>query len=41
MFFDDVEKEYKLIAPDIDELIDYCDAGTTHEVLSTSIIVQL
>ena len=35
MFFEDVEKEYKLVASDIDELVDYCDAGTNHEVLVT------
>ena len=39
MFFEDVEKEYKLVAPDIDELIGFCDIGSAHEVLSTPAIV--
>ena len=39
MFFKDVEKEYKLVAPDVDELISFCDIGTAHEVLSTPTIL--
>lgn len=39
MFFKDVEKEYKLVAPDVDELISFCDIGAAHEVLSTPTIL--
>ena len=39
MDFEDVEKEYKMIAPDIDELISFCDNGPAREVLSTPAIV--
>lgn len=39
MNFEDVEKEYKMIAPDIDELISFCDNGPAREVLSTLAIV--
>ncbi len=38
MFLDDCEKEYKLVAPDIDELIGYLDQGLFNTVASTPAI---
>ena len=35
MFFDEIEKEYKLVAPDVDELLRYFDRRRLNPVKST------